>query len=120
MEFESSPPPPISNERRFNTKLGLVLFFVYLLLYLVFVLISALATDVMDITIVAGLNLAMVYGFGLIFTALVLALIYGLLCKTEPAEPSGETRNPDGAKTDGANNDGAKTDRASEAKGGQQ
>lgn len=115
MEFESSPPPPISNERRFNTKLGLVLFFVYLLLYLVFVLISALATDVMDMTIVAGLNLAMVYGFGLIFSALVLALIYGLLCKTEPAEPSAETRNADGAKTDGA-----KTDVASQAKGGQQ
>lgn len=110
MEFESSPPPPTSNERRFNTKLGLVLFFVYLLLYLIFVLTSALATDMMDITLVAGLNLAMVYGFGLIFAALVLALIYGLLCKTELAEPSGEN----------SNGDGAKTDRANPAKGGQQ
>lgn len=93
--IEPSPSPPISNERRFNTKLGLILFFVYLVLYLVFVLTSALATDVMDITIVAGLNLAMVYGFGLIFAALVLALIYGLLCKTEIVQPTGETSNGD-------------------------
>jgi uncharacterized membrane protein (DUF485 family) len=69
--------------RRYNSRLGLMLFAVYLLLYAGFVLISAFATDVMDTIVVAGLNLAIVYGFGLIVAALVLALIYGTMCRTE-------------------------------------
>jgi uncharacterized membrane protein (DUF485 family) len=32
--------------------------------------------------VVAGLNLAIVYGFGLIIAALVLAAVYGWLCRT--------------------------------------
>ena len=36
-----------------------------------------------------GLNLAIVYGFGLIIAALVLALVYSWLCRAS-AEPSGE------------------------------
>ncbi|HUG66729.1 MAG TPA: DUF485 domain-containing protein [Pirellulaceae bacterium] len=64
-----------------NSRIGLVLFAVYLLLYGGFVFLNAFAADVMSTTPIAGVNLAILYGFGLIIAALVLALIYGFLCK---------------------------------------
>ncbi len=69
-----------------NARIGFVLFVVYLLLYIGFVLLNAFAADVMEMTPIAGVNLAILYGFGLIITALILALVYGFLCKEESAE----------------------------------
>ena len=63
-----------------NARIGLVLFFIYLALYLGFVFLSAFATEVMERTPFAGVNLAILYGFGLIAAAFVLACLYGLLC----------------------------------------
>ena len=77
-----------SSQRQFNTRLGLILFVVYLAFYLGFVLINAFAANVMETVVVAGLNLAIVYGFGLIVLALLLALIYGGLCRNEPLTSS--------------------------------
>jgi uncharacterized membrane protein (DUF485 family) len=82
MTTSDSPSP----ERQFNTRLGLILFAVYLVFYLGFVLINAFAADLMETSTLAGLNLAIVYGFGLIVAAIVLALIYGVMCRSEPAE----------------------------------
>ena len=71
-----------------NTRLGLALFFVYLALYVGFVLLAAFSPETMERTPLAGVNLAICYGFGLIAAALLLALVYGLLCRTsEPASP---------------------------------
>lgn len=73
-----------------NTQLGYKLFLVYLVLYGGFVLLAAFAPSVMDKT-VGGLNLAVIYGFGLIIAAVVLALIYGAMCKAdETSDPSGD------------------------------
>ncbi len=58
-------------------KLGLVLFLIYLALYGGFVLLNAFSPETMEKTPLAGVNLAIWYGFGLIAAALVLALIYG-------------------------------------------
>lgn len=69
--------------RRYNSRLGLKLFAVYLVLYMVFVLTNAFAADKMEVIVLAGLNLAIVYGFGLIIMALVMALIYGWMCRRE-------------------------------------
>jgi uncharacterized membrane protein (DUF485 family) len=66
-----------------NARLGLQLFFVYLLLYGGFVMINAFAPEMMERTPVAGINLAILYGFGLIVAALLLALLYGMICKGE-------------------------------------
>jgi uncharacterized membrane protein (DUF485 family) len=82
MTTSDSPSP----ERQFNTRLGLILFAVYLVFYLGFVLINAFAADLMETSTLAGLNLAIVYGFGLIVAAIVMALIYGAMCRSEPAE----------------------------------
>ena len=64
----------------------MVLFVIYLVLYVGFVLINAFAADVMDLKVFAGLNLAIVYGFGLIVSALILACIYGVLAKVDTDE----------------------------------
>jgi uncharacterized membrane protein (DUF485 family) len=66
-----------------NARLGLVLFLVYLLFYGGFVGMATFAPNVMAKPALAGVNLAVVYGFGLIVAALVLALVYMLLCRAE-------------------------------------
>ena len=61
-----------------HNKLGLWLFAVYLTFYTAFVLINAYAPEMMEREI-GGLSLALLYGFGLIIVALVLAVVYGFL-----------------------------------------
>lgn len=63
-----------------NSRNGLILFAVYLLFYGGFVFINAFDPASMEETPVAGLNLAVLYGFGLIIGAVVLSAVYGLLC----------------------------------------
>lgn len=72
-------PRDLVSERH-NARLGLLLFGVYLLAYTVFVAISAFAPLVMDAT-VGKLNVAVVYGLALIGGAVVLAIVYALLCR---------------------------------------
>jgi uncharacterized membrane protein (DUF485 family) len=68
-----------------ESRIGLVLFFVYLFFYGGFVLLNAFAPRTMEWTPVEGLNLAVLYGFALIIVAFVLALLYGLLCRKRSA-----------------------------------
>lgn len=63
-----------------NSRLGLVLFALYLVLYGTFVLLNTFAPDSMAATPFAGVNLAILYGFGLIGAAFLLALVYGICC----------------------------------------
>jgi uncharacterized membrane protein (DUF485 family) len=64
-----------------NARIGLVFFGLYLFLYCGFVLLNAFAPETMEVTPLAGINLAILYGFGLILAALVLSFAYGFLCK---------------------------------------
>ena len=64
-----------------NARLGLLLFTIYTLFYAGFVLLNAIAADTMEWLPFAGINLAIWYGFGLIFGAFALAGIYGFLCR---------------------------------------
>lgn len=63
-----------------NTRIGQQLFAVYLLFYGGFVFLNAFDPVSMEKTPLAGLNLAVLYGFGLILGAVVLAAFYGVLC----------------------------------------
>ena len=63
-----------------NSRIGLTLFGLYLLLYGGFVGLSAFAPQAMEVTPFAGVNLAILYGFALIVAALLFALLYGWLC----------------------------------------
>jgi uncharacterized membrane protein (DUF485 family) len=78
--------------RQYNSRLGLALFGVYLVLYGGFVMINAFAPTAMEATPLAGVNVAIWYGLGLIFAALALALLHGVLCKT------GDDRAGDGER----------------------
>jgi uncharacterized membrane protein (DUF485 family) len=76
-----------------NARLGLVLFFFYLLFYGTFVYLSAFNGDFMARQVFAGVNVAIVYGFALIIVAIVLALIYLQSCHPErPVSHEGEER----------------------------
>ena len=82
-----------------NARIGLILFAVYVLLYGSFVLLNAFAPDVMVSRPVAGLNLSVVYGLGLIFAAFALALLYGWLCRKDVVSP-GNSRGQSTSSTD--------------------
>lgn len=75
-----------------NTRLGLILFTVYSLIYFGFVLVNAFAPRLMSELRWGGLNLATIWGMLLIFLAFGLALFYGILCRSEP--PSAAEDNP--------------------------
>ena len=62
-----------------KTRLGVILFIVYLLIYAGFVVIGTLFTDAMGVHF-AGLNLAVIYGMGLIILAAVVGLFYNYFC----------------------------------------
>ena len=59
----------------------------YLLLYSGFVLLVTFSPQVMESTPVAGVNVAILYGFGLIIAAFLLALLYGVLRRSSGDEP---------------------------------
>ncbi|WP_442485486.1 DUF485 domain-containing protein [Aeoliella sp. SH292] len=65
-----------------NARIGLWLFALYVLLYGGFVLLNAFAPEAMEWTPAMGVNLAIWYGFGLIVAAILLAFLYGFLCRT--------------------------------------
>lgn len=69
-----------------NARIGLVLFFLYLALYAGFVGLAAFAPQVMEKRPIAGVNLAIWYGFALIFAAFALALVYGWLCRAKASD----------------------------------
>ena len=66
----------------------MVLFLIYLAFYGGFVALNAFAPERMETTPAFGINLAILYGFGLIVVAMVLALIYSWLCRAMPAADS--------------------------------
>jgi uncharacterized membrane protein (DUF485 family) len=64
-----------------NTRMGVILFVIYVLFYGGFMALSAFSPETMSRPSLGGANLAVVYGFALIVAALVLALIYMKLCR---------------------------------------
>jgi len=64
-----------------NTRMGVILFVVYVAFYGGFMALSAFWPEVMSVPALGGANLAVVYGFALIAVALVLALVYMRLCR---------------------------------------
>ncbi len=87
-----APPALATAAQRSNARVGVILFLVYFLLYVGFVYLSAFRADLMGKPALAGINLAVIYGFGLIFAAFVLAVIYMALCRND----GGSTQNGGG------------------------
>ncbi len=78
------------NASEYKSKLGLFLFVIYLAIYTGFVIINTVKPKLMEIKMFLGLNLAVVYGFGLIILAIVLGLIYNAMCSSAEARMNTE------------------------------
>lgn len=63
-----------------KSKLGVRLFFIYLICYAGFVIIGVFNYELLATTVFAGLNLAIAYGIGLILFAVILGIIYNYFC----------------------------------------
>jgi len=73
-----------------KARLGIWLFAFYSLVYCGFVALNILSPQAMKVKVVLGLNLAVVYGFGLILLAVIMGVIYNRLCtKMEDQAPRG-------------------------------
>jgi uncharacterized membrane protein (DUF485 family) len=70
----------------YKTRLGVKMFLFYSLFYVGFVTINMVKPVLMEAQVLLGMNLATVYGFGLIILALVMALIYNGMCGRREAE----------------------------------
>jgi uncharacterized membrane protein (DUF485 family) len=91
---QDSGPDPAS---AFKTRLGVVMFIIYCVVYAGFVFVNVLTEgEAMQIIVFKGLNLAVVYGVGLIAFALVLALIYNVLCTRKEQECAGRSGSEGG------------------------
>ncbi len=70
----------------YKMRLGAWMFLFYGVIYAGFVAINVLKPVLMETILFLGLNLAVVYGFGLIVFALVLALVYNHMCSKKEKE----------------------------------
>ena len=64
---------------KIKSKIGIWMFAGYSIIYVVFILLNVMNPKLMGLDI-GSLNLAIIFGFGLIVFALILALIYNALC----------------------------------------
>ncbi len=64
----------------YKMRLGVRMFIPYALVYAGFVFINLYRPVLMERQVLLGMNLAVVYGFGLIVLALVMALFYNYYC----------------------------------------
>jgi len=63
-----------------KSKLGVILFIAYTLVYSGFVVIGLVDPELLGLHVLGKQNLAIIYGFGLIVLAIVMGFIYNVLC----------------------------------------
>ena len=90
----------------YKKKVGVRLFFVYGAFYVGFIAVNLIKPAVMERIVLYGLDLAVVYGFGLILSAVLFALVYNRLCTRmeRRLKSPGAPGTPPGASP--ASNDG--------------
>jgi uncharacterized membrane protein (DUF485 family) len=80
-----APPPPVAprdpRTEAYNARLGLWLFAAYLAAYAAYVLVNAFVPALMATEALAGLNVAVASGLGLILLAAVVAFVYASLAR---------------------------------------
>ena len=73
---------------KFKTRVGIWMFLLYAVIYTGFILINTIDPRLMASDI-GGLNLAIIYGFGLILFALMVAFVYNAICTAAEEEING-------------------------------
>jgi uncharacterized membrane protein (DUF485 family) len=86
MLHEPASPSGKDPAAAYKSRLGVQMFAFYTVFYAGFVAINLLSPLTMATIVVAGLNLATVYGMALIVLALVQALIYNRKCHRKEQE----------------------------------
>lgn len=82
-----------------KSKLGVRLFFIYLICYAGFVALGVFNYELLSTTVFSGLNLAVVYGIGLIVFAVIMGIIYNYYCtKYEDDAEKADTLTKEDAK----------------------
>jgi len=81
----------VEKSRAYKTKLGLIMFAIYTPIYLAFIIISVVSPSFMGID-VGSLNVAIVYGFGIIILAIIQAIIYNIICSRKEKLDHVETK----------------------------
>jgi len=66
----------------FKAKLGVIMFVAYTPIYLAFIIISVISPSFMAKD-VGSLNVAIVYGFGIIILAIIQAVVYNAICSNK-------------------------------------
>lgn len=80
MHHEPAVELGVDNASKKKARLGVWFFFLYLFFYGGFVAIGVLNYELLSQEIVAGLNLALFYGIGLIVFAVLLGILYNNYC----------------------------------------
>jgi len=83
-----APASPVEKDLAtdYKMRLGVWLFLFYAAVYAGFVVINFVSPAAMEFTLLWGMNVAVVYGMGLIVLALVMALIYNRMCSRRERE----------------------------------
>jgi uncharacterized membrane protein (DUF485 family) len=63
-----------------KSRLGVILFWVYLIVYAGFVVIGTISPKTLGLELLGGVNIAIIYGMGLIILAAIMGLIYNYFC----------------------------------------
>lgn len=82
MDHGPSTEWKVEKSGSYKAKLGLVMFAIFTPIYLAFVVLSVVSPSLMA-TDVGSLNLSIVFGFGIIILAVVLAIVYNMLCSAK-------------------------------------
>lgn len=72
------------NAQAYKTTLGVWMFIAYTIVYAGFVVINTIKPTLME-KVIFGQTVAIVYGFGLLAFALILAVVYNQLCNAAEA-----------------------------------
>ncbi len=81
---------------KYKERLGLKMLAVYAAFYVSFVVVTVVSPASMGTSVVAGLNLAVLWGMFLIILAVVLALVYNALCTSREKSHEREEQVHDG------------------------
>ncbi|WP_207424866.1 DUF485 domain-containing protein [Desertivirga brevis] len=83
----------VDNASKKKAKLGVRFFFLYLFFYAGFVAIGVLNYELLSKEVIAGLNLALFYGIGLILFAVILGILYNNFCSRYEDELNKEEKS---------------------------
>jgi uncharacterized membrane protein (DUF485 family) len=74
------------NAVKYKTRIGIILFAIYGIVYAGFIIINTVNPQLMGTKLFGGVNLAIYYGIGLIIFAIVLGIFYNFLCTRKENE----------------------------------